>query len=176
MKQESNWNDEHFGVPDWSVKESLTLNKYMLSSRFNAPLLKQVECGFWKDVSYYCNNYILVIVSTFYFFIIAKNFGEFCRSHPLLERIRLNQIYYFYGSFYQSDEPFAAHNWNKKQLPNIKALSLHPNILHTSHIRSNGHSFGKLISEITSLEELEIGPDLQEMGFANPFLKRYVYF
>lgn len=31
--------------------ESLACNKYMQRGDFNSPHLKQIECGFWKDVS-----------------------------------------------------------------------------------------------------------------------------
>ena len=96
---------------------------------------------------------------------MTQNFTEFCRAHPYLERLRLNQIHYFYQAFHQSDKPYAALNWNAKLIPLIKAISLHPRILYTSTFCHSGKwksSLHRLLRDYSSLKELEICPDIEE--------------
>ena len=50
LKQESIGKDVDRGHPDFTNIISLTWNKYMLNSRYNAPKLQQIECAFWKEV------------------------------------------------------------------------------------------------------------------------------
>jgi hypothetical protein len=52
--------------------ESVACNKYMQRGDFNLPQLKQIECGFWKDVLYYLNHYhwLNQDLNTFFFFLL----------------------------------------------------------------------------------------------------------
>ena len=97
-----------------------------------------------------------------------QNFNQFCRAHPLLERLRLSK-----RSFHQ-DSLKRKHtiNCNNHLIPMMKALSLHPQIIYYMDEFVHGgkveSTLLKLITDSSSLEELEICPEYEEKCDCNP--------
>ena len=90
LKQEDICNEDHSGYPDISAMESITWNNYMLRSFFKKSETKQIECGFWREVSYMCPNIwnfvgscmITVFVLFFYveFFCVLSRTSSFGKA------------------------------------------------------------------------------------------------
>ena len=94
-------------------------------------------------------------------FYISKSFIQFCRSHPSLERVRLNK------RPCEVSELYSIVNWAK--IPAIKVLSLHSRIIYASDYLQNSWKRNRaeralcmLLTAYPSLEELEICPDFHE--------------
>ena len=137
---------------------------YMQRGHFNAPHLKQIECAFFLDVRYHHLNYFDYILNNCFLFT-AKYFTDFCLSHSLLERLRLSTM------FKAHDESLTGFHWNKQLFPKIKALSIHPKILHP-RFRSSANALWKLLSDCASLEELEICPNVEDICNPNKYERR----
>ena len=182
----------YFGdYPDLSTMLSINCETYMQTSSFHAPQLKQIECAFRNRVSYFYYIRLTLIDRVLQVFLCKycciQNFAEFCRAHPHLERLRLSRSPFIdvfptrlerirrtKGHRIKSRHIYESHNilnWCNHQLPMIKALSIHPRIIHCSDHYQNGtikSTLCKILSEHPSLEELEICPDRLEDIFYEP--------